>query len=50
MKEHPQILDEVENKVRAHFGLAPSTETSGETPVPEGEDSTLFPLMDQDEQ
>ncbi|HIQ98630.1 MAG TPA: recombinase RecA [Candidatus Scybalocola faecavium] len=50
LKEHPQILDEVENKVRAHFGLAPSTETSGETPVPEGEDSTLFPLMDQAEQ
>ncbi len=51
LREHPQILDEVENKVRTHFGLAPSTETAqGKAPVSEGEDTTLFSLMDQDEQ
>ena len=49
LAEHPQILDEVENKVREHFGLAPSTQPSAAEPE-EGEDGTLFPLMDSDEQ
>ena len=51
LKEHPQILDEVENKVREHFGLAPSTTVTPEaSQAAEGEDATLFSLMDQDEQ
>ena len=29
LSEHPDVLDEIENKVRAHFGLGPSHEASG---------------------
>ena len=54
LTEHPQILDEIENKVREMFGLSPSTQAaklSDTAQAPsEGEDATLFSLLDKDEQ
>ncbi len=54
LTEHPQILDEIENKVREKFGLSPSTQAakpSDTAQAPsEGEDATLFSLLDKDEQ
>lgn len=54
LTEHPQILDEIENKVREKFGLSPSTQSTkpsdtAQAPA-EGEDATLFSLLDKDEQ
>lgn len=54
LTEHPQILDEIENKVREKFGLSPSTQVaklSDTAQAPsEGEDATLFSPLDKDEQ
>ena len=51
LNEHPDVLDEIENKVREKFGLAPSHEpaAAGEALPKEGEDATIFSLLDKDE-
>lgn len=53
LTEHPQILDEIENKVREKYGLAPSTQAAkapDKNAAAEGEDATIFSLLDTDEQ
>ena len=43
LSEHPQMLDEIENKVRANFGLAPSTQATA-APTPAENEEFVLPL------